>query len=150
MQDEMPKSVREIADVIGVDQTMRLIAQLPVCRRPDRKTPTVMLYVPKKLPVDHDLVRMIGYQDAMKLVRAFGGEILYPAICRQMAKRVRDDAIVRTVAMGSRYELVADLYSVSVRHVRNLIAGAEIAPEDAEPHAVQIDADPTQGDRHGL
>lgn len=150
MQDEMPKSVREIADVIGVDQTMRLISQLPVCQRPDRKLPTVMLYVPKKLPVDHELVRMVGYHDAMKLVRAFGGEILYPANCRHVFKRVRDDAMVRMLKMGARIEVVADLFGMTPRAVRYIMAKQEKPPEDAVPDAGQIHAESTEGDAHGL
>lgn len=150
MLDGLPKSVREIAEVIGLDTTIRLISQLPVCQRPDRKLPTVMLYVPKKLPVDHDLVRMIGYQDAMKLVRAFGGEILYPANCRHVFKRVRDDAMVRMIEMGARIEIVADLFGMTPRAVRDIMAKQEKAPEDAARHAGQIDADSTEGEHHGL
>lgn len=150
MLDGLPKSVLEIAEVIGLDTTIRLISQLPVCQRPDRKLPTVMLYVPKKLPVDHDLVRMIGYQDAMKLVRAFGGEILYPANCRHVFKRVRDDAMVHMIEMGARIEIVADLFGMTPRAVRDIMAKQEKAPEDSARHGGQIDVDSTEGEPHGL
>lgn len=150
MLDGLPKSVREIAEVIGLETTIRLISQLPVCQRPDRKLPTVMLYVPKKLPVDHGLVRMIGYQDAMKLVRAFGGEILSPANCRHVFKRLRDDAMVRMVDMGARIEVVAELFGMTPRAVREIMAGREKAPEDARQADAQTWPAPTQGDHHDV
>lgn len=150
MLDGLPKSVREIAEVIGLEATIRLISQLPVCQRPDRKLPTVILYVPKKLPVDHEMVRMIGYQDAMKLVRAFGGEILYPANCRQVFKRVRDDAMVRMVEMGARLEVVADLFGMTPRAVRDIVAKREKASEDAARRGEQNGADSTEGEHCGL
>ena len=84
----LPKSVREIAEVIGIEQTIRLISQLPTYQRPDRKSPTLIMYVPKRLPLDHELIDMIGYRDAQKLVRVFGGEILYPCNCKEDRKSV--------------------------------------------------------------
>ena len=128
--EELPNSVREIAEVIGMDATLRLISQLPVCQRPGRKLPIVMLYVPKKLPPDHELVRMIGYPDAMKLVRVFGGEILYPASCRNVFKRFRDDAIVRMAGMGARTSVIAELFGMTDRAVRYIVEGREKAPEE--------------------
>ena len=128
--EELPNSVREIAEVIGLDATLRLISQLPVCQRPGRKLPIVMLYVPKKLPPDHELVRMIGYPDAMKLVRVFGGEILYPASCRNVFKRFRDDAIVRMAGMGARTSVIAELFGMTDRAVRYIVEGREKAPEE--------------------
>ena len=128
--EELPNSVREIVEVIGLDATLRLISQLPVCQRPGRKLPIVMLYVPKKLPPDHELVRMIGYPDAMKLVRVFGGEILYPASCRNVFKRFRDDAIVRMAGMGARTSVIAELFGMTDRAVRYIVEGREKAPEE--------------------
>ena len=128
--EELPNSVREIAEVIGLDATLRLISQLPVCQRPGRKLPIVMLYVPKRLPPDHELVRMIGYPDAMKLVRVFGGEILYPASCRNVFKRFRDDAIVRMAGMGARTSVIAELFGMTDRAVRYIVEGREKAPEE--------------------
>lgn len=150
MLEGLPKSVREIAEVIGLETTIRLISQLPVCQRPDRKLPTVMMYVPKKLPVDHELVRMIGYQDAMKLVRAFGGEILYPANCRHVFKRLRDDAMVRMVEMGARIDVVADLFGMTQRAVRDIMAKQEKSPEYAGLDGGHIENDSTRGQHHGL
>lgn len=150
MLEGLPKSVREIAEVIGLKATIRLISQLPVYQRPDRKLPTVMMYVPERLQPDHRLVEILGWDTALKLVRAFGGEILYPANCRHVFKRVRDDAMVRMVEMGARIEVVADLFGVTPRAVRGIMANREKAPEDAAQRGGQIGADSTEGEHHGL
>jgi Mor family transcriptional regulator len=93
---------------------------------------------------------MIGYQDAMKLVRAFGGEILYPANCRHVFKQVRDDAMVRMVEMGARIEVVADLFGMTPRAVRDIVAKREKALEDAARRGEQTGADSTEGEHRGL
>jgi hypothetical protein len=150
MMEGLPKSVREIAEVIGLKATIRLISQLPVYQRPDRKLPTVMMYVPKRLQPDHPLVEILGWDTALKLVRAFGGEILYPANCRHVFKQVRDDAMVRMVEMGARIEVVADLFGMTPRAVRGIVAKQEKEPEDAARRGGQIGADSTEGEHRGL
>lgn len=117
----LPKSVREIAEVIGIEQTIHLLAQLPAYQRPDRKTPTLIMYVPKRLPLDHELIAMIGYRDAQKLVRVFGGEILYPCSCKDIFRLMRDDAIRSMIRLGARAEVVAGLFGMTERNVRNII-----------------------------
>lgn len=78
----LPKSVQEIADVIGEAQALLLIQNLPTYVGSNKHT-RPMLYVPKNLPADHRLVQILGWHDALRLVYHFGGEILYPANCRK-------------------------------------------------------------------
>ena len=101
--DDLPRSVREIAQVIGRDAALRLIGQLPTCMggAPGKRSSRVMLYVPKKLAPDHRLVRILGAEKAMALVRAFGGEVLQPANCRRIFARYRDEAIVKMLRAGA-------------------------------------------------
>jgi phosphotransacetylase len=65
----------------------------------------------------------------MKLVRAFGGEILKPACCAEIYRPFRDAGIVAMVAAGEAHEVVAGLMGVSAKHVKNLLR--EIPREDA-------------------
>ncbi len=133
MLNYLPNSVRVIAEVIGLESTMNLLNQLPVTVSPgQRKRHVLMLYVPKRLSPEHELVRMIGYRDATKLVRAFGGEILYPANCRNVFRRIRDESVIRAVNLGARVEIVAELYGMTVRNVRSIL-DAEKAPEENTP-----------------
>ena len=72
--DDLPESVQEIADVIGTEAALRLVCQLPECYRDaGKKSRKVILYVPKRLPLDHQLVEILGFPTAQKLVAAFGG-----------------------------------------------------------------------------
>lgn len=119
--DDLPDTVQEIADVIGRDGALRLVCQMPVCyRAQNKRSPKVILYVPKRLKPGHRLVTILGMLKAQMLVKAFGGEILYPANCRFVFDRYRDDAVRQMVEQGERVPVVACLFDISKRHVRNL------------------------------
>ena len=119
--NDLPQSVREIAEVIGREAAMLLIGRLPVCYRDaGKKSPKVILYVPKRLPPDHQLVEILGYPTARKLVDAFGGEILYPANCRFVFDRHRNAAVRQMIDAGARPPVVACLFGITERHVRNI------------------------------
>ena len=140
MLNDLPESVKEIAEVIGREDTLRLIGQLPTCYagKEGHKSNRVIMYVPKRLPPDHKLVEILGFNTAMKLVRHFGGEILQPANCRALYSRFRDEAILRMLDAGARPGMVADLLGVSERHVRNLQREKpqeEIPPVDGKNQA---------------
>lgn len=131
--NDLPGSVREIAEVIGRHDALRLIGQLPTCYagRDGHKSNRVIMYVPKRLPPDHKLVEILGWTTATKLVRAFGGEILQPANCRAIYARFRDEAIVKMLEAGARPAMVAELMNLSERHVRNLMRGEK--PQEEIP-----------------
>lgn len=120
--DDLPASVREIAQVIGREATLHLLGQLPACRAGKRgkESNRVILYVPKKLGPDHRLVQILGVERAMALVRAFGGEVMQPANCRRIYARYRDEAILKMLRDGARLEMVLSIMRVSKRHVVNL------------------------------
>ena len=122
MLDDLPNSVREIAEVIGREAAMYLIGQLPTCYagKVGHRSHRVILYVPKTLKPNHRLVEILGWHTALKLVGAFGGEILCPANCREIYAQFRDREIQRMLADGAKPAQVADLMGVSERHARNL------------------------------
>lgn len=121
--DDLPGSVREIAEVIGRAAALRLIGALPACvaGAHGKKSSRVMLYVPKKLAPDHRLVQILGAEKAMKMVEAFGGEVMQPANCRRIFARHRDEAILRMLKDGARLSMVLSIMRVSRRHVVNLV-----------------------------
>ena len=129
---KLPASVQEIADVIGVDRALYLVGQLPryYCRRRCSKSTSweTILYVPKTLHPDHPLIQQIGYHDAMRLVKVFGGEILRPASCSYLIKEFRNKSIRRMVADGIPTAMIASWMGISQRHVRNI--AMEKARED--------------------
>lgn len=121
----LPESAQELADVIGTERALFLIGQLPRSYRKRNGVQcgesTVVLYVPKAIRPDHPLVQMIGWHDARRLVKAFGGEILKPATCSDVYRRFRDASIVHLAADGVKTPTIADWMQVSERHVRNVL-----------------------------
>lgn len=116
--------VQEIAEVIGRQRALHLVGQLPRCyckSNGSERREYVVLYVPKQINTQHNLVRILGWNDAAKLVRAFGGEILYPGNCNDIYRKFRDSSIIRLHAEGMPKSDVVSLMGVSERHVRNLI-----------------------------
>lgn len=120
--DDLPGSVREIAEVIGRQATLHLLGQLPACvaGKPGKQSSRVMLYVPKRLSPGHRLVQILGAEKAMALVRAFGGEVLQPANCRKIYAKHRDEAILKMLRDGARLSMVQSIMRVSKRHIVNL------------------------------
>lgn len=120
----LPASVQEISDVIGRERALFLVGQLPRCYQTRKATKQtcwhVIMYVPKVIKPDHVLVRILGWQDAVKLVAAFGGEILHPASCSEVYRAFRDKTALGMSDAGMKPTEVAELLGVSDRHVRNL------------------------------
>lgn len=128
---KLPRSVQEIADVIGRERALFLIGKLPKCYVADKRrreknvggfSERVMLYVPKVLRPDHSLVRILGWNDAQALVNAFGGEMLAPGNCREVYRPFRDQHMARLVGEGVQPATVALWFGVSEKLVRNVSA----------------------------
>lgn len=123
----LPRSVQEIADVIGRDRALYLVGQLPRYEVKDRRQASrssrLFLYVPtlSRLTFEHDLVRMMGWRDAEKLARHFGGELLHPAPCSEFYRSFRDRSILALLSDGMTVDDVARVIGVSDRHVRNVM-----------------------------
>jgi hypothetical protein len=125
----LPASVQEIADVIGRERALYLIGRLPRCYPPSGGgREQVIMYVPKRLKPLHRLVQILGWKDAERLVQVFGGEILKPGNCREIYRSHRDDGIVRAAQDGVPVAWIAQWFSVSTRHVQNVLR--ENAQED--------------------
>ncbi len=139
----LPKSVQEIADVIGRERALYLIGQLPRCiaGAPGKQSSRVMLYVPtlSRLTLSHDLVRILGYNDAVRLCRHFGGEILQPANCAEIYKNYRDKTIDSMLSSGMTAVHVAAIMCMNVQYVREL-ARVMKKPQEEMPAAANDNA----------
>lgn len=122
---ELPASAQELADVIGRDRALYLIGQLP---RSGSRTWRCNLYVPKTINPDHKLVQLIGWSDACKLVREFGGMILQPANCEFLHRQFRNAEVRRMRDRGDTIAVIADAVALTQRQVRNILA--ETPPEE--------------------
>lgn len=120
MTQPLPRSVQQIADVIGRQAALSLVGQLPRFYSKTHPSGLLMLYVPKTLAADHRLVRLIGWARAQQLVRAFGGEMLLPAGCAELYRDFRDRSLLRLLREGHRTAELAEWFEVCERHIRKL------------------------------
>jgi hypothetical protein len=114
----LPKSAQEIAEVIGREKALFLIG---THRSVGRRSWRVNIYVPKRLPPDHNLVRLLGWQSAKKLSDYFGGEILQPSNCRCIEREFRNQAIMERHEAGMPAREIADSLGVTYDTVKKLI-----------------------------
>lgn len=122
---DLPASVAEIAEVIGRERALYLIGKLP---RTGSRAWRVCFYVPKRLPPDHQLVRILGWHDAMRMVRHFGGSIVQAAYGFELLVRWRHREIHRLHRAGWRNAEIAEAIGLSRYRVREVLAGTP--PED--------------------
>ncbi|ENG6107231.1 hypothetical protein [Serratia marcescens] len=117
MQQSLSLCVQEIADVIGRERALYLIGQLPRIHIASRQYSKVILYVPKRLTPEHALIKILGRDDADKLVNAFGGENLHPGNCEYLYRDFLHRTIKRMRGEGVRTRDIAALLGMSERNV---------------------------------
>ena len=139
---ELPPSAQELADVIGRERTLHLIGQLP---RSGSRAWRVNLYVPKSVTLDHPLVKILGWTDAMLLVREFGGMILQPSNCNFLHREFRNREVRRMRDQGTTIAAIAEAVELTQRQVRNIIA--ETAPEEITARNDNLPANMGKGKR---
>lgn len=135
---KLPRSVQDIADVIGRERALFLIGMLPRCfmqdsRNPDGKgrgSERVFLYAPKTLKPDHHLVAILGWHDAAKLTAEFGGELVNLPTLRELVYRpFRDEQICHLASIGMQPADLAAWFGLSEKRVRQVMAAGGIVPE---------------------
>lgn len=145
----LPSTVQEIADVIGREQALYLVGQLPRCYSPDARYPaarksTVIMYVPKRLEPNSDLVRILGWRDASRLSREFAGMLIHPASCADILRQHRDRNIIRLAADGVSNAMLADWFNLDVTQVRRIVKAGN---PPREQRAANDDNRPIKSDR---
>ncbi|PKG50184.1 Mor transcription activator family protein [Halomonas sp. MES3-P3E] len=116
---QLPPSVQQVADVIGRDQALSLVRQL----RQRCSGKTLYVYVPKpdKLHVNHALVAMLGYADAVALCQQFGGMHLYPSPCKYLQRAIKNRVILALRDTGLNADEIAEQLGMSRKWVANVI-----------------------------
>lgn len=142
---KVPRDVQEIAQVIGLRRALYLVGQLRRClyKRGSRGTSWhVILYVPKSLTPQHELVRILGWDDAQKLCNAFAGEILHPGTCGDIYRQFKHASIRRLFASGAlTLEQLAQQFEMTVRQMRSIVAGVELEEITQEERKAANDED---------
>lgn len=125
----LPQIVRDVAEVIGRRQAFILAGAVCPPASPEGlgrvRGRSGCIYIPRRLKVGrHErLTEIVGANDAAKLVRAFGGEILHFPSGEAYARHLRDRAIRRMVMDRWPVSAVAWMFDVCERTVQNLMRG---------------------------
>lgn len=120
----LPKSVQEIAEVIGHEKALWLVRQLPPCGKRDRRR---NLYVPKpnNLTTNHKLVELLGWADAMSMCEAIGPKTLQPSL--QYYDRALDNRDILTLKdKGYEVSQIAQEKGCSEKWVQNVISARDM------------------------
>ncbi|MEM5542919.1 hypothetical protein WNY61_09220 [Sulfitobacter sp. AS92] len=123
----LPGVAGEIEEVLGRAQTVRLIMAM---RDATRRSWRVCFYVPKTLRIDHDLVRILGWNDARRLCHAFGGEILQTSNLNFIYRAFRTWAVHHLAAQYPP-AVIADLLGIEASGVGKILKGK---PPEGKSH----------------
>lgn len=116
--------LRSIAEVIGRNSALYLVSQCPRYKTEKRAGKgQILLYVPKprNLDLDHNLVKILGYQDAAKIAQVFGGELLILSQCSQIILSARNEGIRRMKALGFSLKELVDIFNISERVIYSVL-----------------------------
>jgi len=139
---KLPRSVQEIADVIGYHKALRLVRQLPPCGNRERRR---NLYVPKphNLKPNHKMVKLLGWDDAMALCQEHGGRTMQPAECSYLERAVmKDREILNWRDLGYEPREIAKKLDMSEKWVTAVLDADEMNRQGADieviAHSVKI------------
>lgn len=119
---DLCKTLREIADVIGREQALRLAGQVIQWeRRGKSQGKQGSFYVPRCRVEGSLLSELVPPNQDAKLVAAFGGEALTISAPMGMVRRLRDACIIGLAGMGRPMRTIGFLCDVSERQVRNIV-----------------------------
>lgn len=126
-EDDLPDTLAEIADVIGLAKTLDLVSAYGglTIRLPGRFDPT------------HPLVGVIGHASTAALCERFAGEIVYIPKLEAAIRRRRNTEIVSRYDNGTPVEILARAYNLSSRQIWHVIAA-----ERSTDHCAQDDLFP--------
>ena len=127
----LPRSVQEIADVIGAWKALRLVRELPPCGKRDRRR---NLYIPKphNLTEDHRLVQLLGWDDAMAMAEALGGDRVQPAPCKYLERAVQNRRIFELQDLAYTNNEISGLLNLSEKWV-DMVSDARRLHAQGEP-----------------
>lgn len=118
----LPSTVQEIAEIIGREDALYLIGQLPTCKRGDGRN-EVLLYVPtlNRLTPDHRLVRVLGYALARKFCANLGGQLLKPANCNGIVRDFRNKSMADFYESGHTIAEIAEIFDKTPKYTKKIL-----------------------------
>lgn len=113
--DNLPKSIRDIVDLVGLPATMALV----------RAYGGIYLKVPTGARADGAvrarLIALMGEDAAAALIRTYGGERVAIARCEAALRDERDSRIIAAYDANTSAATIALRENMTERHVRNIL-----------------------------
>jgi hypothetical protein len=104
---QLPFVVQDIANVIGLEDTLKLI---------DRYKGTPM-YVPMQVKAEGVILKSIGSNNTIKLIKQFGGETLDMPKCSAAIRAIRNKIILNSSLSVCE---AAKKFDLTPRQIRNI------------------------------
>lgn len=120
--DQLPQTVAEISEIVGIDATLRLVEAWGGVR----------LYVPQQMPEDHLLVSTLGRDEAELLAEHYGGETILIPRCLAALRAVRNTHICNERDKGASIALLALRHHLTERQVYAILAAANTSVDDRQ------------------
>ncbi|WP_284266127.1 Mor transcription activator family protein [Roseicyclus amphidinii] len=116
----LPESVATVAEVIGRDAALRLVAALPAS---PGKPWQAAVYIPSepRLRPGHQLVAILGWEVAAQLCRGLGGEMFFLSKCRELHRAHRNRRIWELRAEGLTAGQIGARIGMSADTVRKIL-----------------------------
>ena len=111
MEDNLPSSLKKIADVISLKDTLKLVHAYGGLR----------IFVPRKLHVQHKLVILLGLEQAQRLSHHFGGKTLTVARAVQLSRHARNLEILRRYDAGANIPQLARENELTERRIYEIL-----------------------------
>jgi hypothetical protein len=109
----LPGILREIAELVGIPDTLKLVSHYGGMR----------LYVPKHLPDEHVLIDIVGIDAAIKLSERFGGMDHFDIPKAQAVSIALRNSKIREEYPSSSHRKLALKYGLTERQVRKILSG---------------------------
>ncbi len=121
--DDLPESLREIVDLIGLPATLRLV---------ESYGGMIALYVPRDVDPDHHLAQAIGITAARKLATRYGADTLrnIPR-CVDGLRRIRN-ADIRARHPRESAAALALAFHLTERQIWSILAEGRDEPNDQQ------------------
>lgn len=119
----LPSTVQDIAEVIGREDALYLIGQLPGYKTPARGGTQIGINIPRidRLTPDHRLSQILGFPLARKLCVHFGGQLLKPANCSGLIKDFRNKSICEFWEGGHTVAEISEIFDMPTKYIRKIL-----------------------------
>lgn len=111
-RQELPDSLAEIADVVGLEGALKLVEQCGGTR----------IFIPRKVGVQHQLANLLGFEQARRMSQHFGGETISIVRAAAALRKRRNLEIISRYDGGEGVRVLARAYQLTERHIYAILA----------------------------